>query len=170
MAGQERVKEGTKLIPQTLPLIYIKEKRKKKKKKALPGDRHKEATGNLAQTSPVLCNSTRAHTRTHTHTHTHTLTRPESTSPFNLVDIVLHLFPSLPQTRLDWQQGDRCNLTAKRLAGTQEDTQDPETRLIALRGAEITPARKSKGASALDLPGLGAGGRGAGGASCEENS
>ena len=27
--------------------------------------------------------------------------------------------------------------------------------LIALRGAEITPARKSKGASALDLPGWG---------------
>lgn len=57
---------------------------------------------------------------THTHTHTHTLIRPESTFPFNLVDIVLHLFPPLPKTRLDWQQGDRCNLTAKRPAGTQK--------------------------------------------------
>ena len=40
------------------------------------------------------------HAGTHTHTHTHTLIRPESTFPFNLVDIVLHLFPPYPKPGL----------------------------------------------------------------------
>lgn len=113
-------------------------------------------TVNLAQTSPVLCNSIRR-------SRTRTPLRLESTSPFNSVDIVLCPF-SATQNPAPRQQRDRCNLSAKCLAHRHTGR---ERHLVALRGAEITLARKPKERVRRTYQ-AGVGGGGSRGAFCEE--
>lgn len=80
--------------------------------------------------------------RTYTHIHTHTQ-RPESTSPCNSVDTVLCL--PFPYAELGSTGSRKIDVTLVPSALQEHtDTQEPKMHLIALRGAEITLARKSK--------------------------
>lgn len=94
-----------------------------------------EPTVNLAQTSPVLCNSIRD-------THTHTPLRPEPTSPFNSVGIVL--CPSFSYAEPGSTGSREIDETLVPNALQEHTDTGTKMHLIALRGAEITLARKSK--------------------------
>ena len=86
--------------------------------------------------------------------HTHTPLRPESTSPFNLVDIVWHL--SFPYAEPGSTGSREIDVTLVPNA-LQEHNRHTGTKmhLIALRGAEITLARKSKEQVRWTYPGWG---------------
>lgn len=133
MTCWERVKEGARLIPQTLPLIYIE--------KNSPTQRQAETLWRFS--SDLTCLMQQHTHNTYIHTCTHAQPKGQgSTSPFNSVDIVLRL--SFPYAEPGSTGSREKDVTLVPNALQEHRDTGTSMHLIALRGAEISLARKSK--------------------------